>query len=185
MNSQVSEGVSLLYLQLLQDAAVRAMNAAGRLFLVRVVLTIVLLVLAIGVVRTEEQFGLSGLNFELDLWVLLVAVAVLGLVLLVFDVAHCERGHRLAWRVVRLYEDLGFDAPRAEWNSPDSPFGLPYAAAFPLDALESVVYISASCCHRHDFGDLWAISSAGSRFEKARPRLWMDTSCLRVRRGCR
>jgi hypothetical protein len=127
----------LRYLELLQDAAVRATHTAGRLFVVRVTLTLALLALALGVVDTEEQVELSGLHFEMKLWVLLVAMSILGLALLVFDVAHYLRGHRLAWRAVQLYAELGFEAPRREWNSRDSPFGLQYAAAAHQDPLWS------------------------------------------------
>jgi hypothetical protein len=60
---------------------------------------------------------------------LLECACVLSLVVIIFDIAYFSRGHILGLRAVELHEDLEFDAPKKEWGSPMSPFGLEYAHA--------------------------------------------------------
>jgi hypothetical protein len=135
----VAPEIALRYIDLVQEAAARSIQIAGRLFLARVILTGLLVALALGSTdaNVKESFEVGGLSFEVERWLLLVAGSILALVMLLFDVPHYERGHRLGWRAARLYEDLGYPVPLAAWHTPDNPLGLPYAAAAPHDALLS------------------------------------------------
>jgi hypothetical protein len=132
-----SPEIALRYIDLVEEAAARSIQTAGRLFLARVVLTGLLVALALGSTdaNVRENFEVGGLSFEVERWFLLVACSILALVMLLFDVPHYERGHRLGWRAAGLYRDLGYAVPLADWHTPDNPLGLPYAAAAPHDAL--------------------------------------------------
>lgn len=120
--------VAVRYLELIQDGAVRAYNAAGRLFVLRVILTVLLLAVAAGIAKVDPK-DLPWFGLELDPAEVLVGSSVFVSVLQFLDVLHYERGHQLSVRAVRLYAELGFPAPRAEWKSPENPLRLQYAAA--------------------------------------------------------
>lgn len=126
MTPERSPDAALLYLTAIQEGSVRALDVSRRLFFASLVLASILVALALGVVRADDQFVLIGLKLKLDVWVPLSALCVLAVVLLATEVAHHERGHRLAWRAAQLYRHLGFATPAAEWHSADSPFTLPY-----------------------------------------------------------
>jgi hypothetical protein len=134
-NKQPQSEVALNYIKLVEDAAVRSNHTAGRLYLVRVILTLVLLALALGIASIDEKFELAGLSFEVKLWLLLVVMSVFALVLELFDIPYYERGHRLGWRAACLYEELGYDVPRDAWHTLENPLGLQFAAAAPHDSL--------------------------------------------------
>lgn len=117
----------MLYLALVQTHAIRALDVARRLFFALVVVSSVLITVALGAVQTNDQLGLAGVRVTVHAWVPLSALSMLGLVLLTIVIAHYERGHRLAWRAVSLYHELGFASPQREWHSGASPFSLPFA----------------------------------------------------------
>jgi len=124
--------VSLLYLALVQKLAIRALDVARRLFFVLVVLATGLIALEIGAIDSD-QVTLLGLKVDVQAWVPLGGLSALGLVLLAVEVAHYERGHRLAWQAVRLYSELGFAVPHREWHTGGSPFSLPYSVLLTPD----------------------------------------------------
>jgi hypothetical protein len=123
------------YVEFVQEAAVRANNTAGRLFLIRMVVTVIVLAIAAGAAEAGDTFDLFGLGLELDPWTLLVGGSVLALVMQFFDVPYYERGHQLAYRAAHLYADLGYRVPLAEWYTRWNPHGLQFAAAVQNDPL--------------------------------------------------
>jgi hypothetical protein len=133
------------YLEAVQNGAVRAYDTAGRLFVLRVILTVTLLAVAAGVARMNSGVDLPWFGLELDPAAVLVGGSVLASVLQFLDVLHYERGHKLSIRAVRLYEELGFTTPREEWKSAENPVRLQFAAAVSNEPLlKQISYDAAS-----------------------------------------
>lgn len=123
----------MLYLALVQRLAIRALDISRRLFFAVLALASLLIALSVGAVDAGGRFSVIGLDVTHRLWVPLTVLSVLGLVFLSIEIAHYERGHRLAWRAVHLYRELGYTVPQREWHSGGSPFSLPYAALLTPD----------------------------------------------------
>jgi hypothetical protein len=110
-------------------------HLAQRLFIWKVLITLLTFALAAGVISTDKQLAVTGLHFRLELWVLLVAGSLLAFLILVLDFAQYDRAHRLGWRAAELYAALGYALPKRELLTPNSPFGMPHVAAFPHEAV--------------------------------------------------
>jgi hypothetical protein len=151
--------VAVKYVELVQDAAVRANNTAGRLYLLRMVLTVIVLALALGLAKTGEKVDIFGLGLELKPWVLLVAGSIVASVMQIFDVPYYERGHQLGWRAARLYDELGYPVPRDEWVTPENPLALPYAAAMTNDPLFRKLSYNAASVGGQVVGGLFLVGT--------------------------
>jgi|tagenome__1003787_1003787.scaffolds.fasta_scaffold20967918_3 hypothetical protein len=127
--SPVAVQAKLCYLGFLQEAAARAAQTTARLFLLRLVLTALILALLFDFADAKDEVKLPVLDLTLDQLRLLEGACVLSFVVIIFDIAYFSRGHILGLRAVELHEELKFDAPKEEWGSPTSPFGLEYAHA--------------------------------------------------------
>jgi hypothetical protein len=127
--------VRLSYLAALRDAAVRASQTAWRFFQLTIVVSTVVLALALGIVDTKNEVSLGPLDLEMTLWVLLVVGSFLSSIAFLLAFAQYERAQRLAWHAVELYESLGYVAPRTDFATGRSPFGVEPIAALPHEAI--------------------------------------------------
>jgi hypothetical protein len=128
-DSPVTVQAKLCYLGFLQEAATRAAHTTARLFLLRLVLTALILALLVDFANAKDEIRLPLLDLTVGQLRLLEGASVLSFVVIVFDIAYFSRGHILGLRAVELHEELEYDAPKKEWGSPRSPFGLEYAHA--------------------------------------------------------
>jgi hypothetical protein len=125
----VTVQAKLCYLGFLQEAAARAARTTARFFLLRTLLTVLILALLLEFADAKDEVKFPFLDVTVDHWGLLVGACVLAFVVTVFDVAYFSRAHVLAVRALKLYGELGYKEPREEWVTPTSPFGLEYARA--------------------------------------------------------
>jgi hypothetical protein len=128
-----SEVVQLAYLAVLQSASDRAARQAVRFFVLRMLASLLLLALIFGVASGTEKIEFFGATLKLAPWTFIVVGSIGASLLLLLEFPQYERAHLLAYQVVLLYRNLGYERPWQDWKEGSSPWGAELVAAAPAD----------------------------------------------------